>query len=146
MSRTILLAGLLAMTLTSAGTAQADPWKDESGHGRHGHHYHGGGEYQEEFWDGHCKVERKWEKGGEYKEERKCARMPGPVIAAPPPFVFRGEPRPLAPRNAPSQPTVDDHPWLREAPTPSPRVQPLAPPPSMPPEMEAPSGRWENPH
>lgn len=50
--------------------ASADPWKDESGHGkRHGHERR---EYKEEYWDGHCKVERKLEKSGEYKEERKC--------------------------------------------------------------------------
>jgi surface antigen len=67
MSRMSLLAGLLAATLAPAGAAQADPWKDESGHGRRG-----GGEWKEEFRDGNCKVERKWEKDGEYKEERKC--------------------------------------------------------------------------
>lgn len=135
----VMVSALLALWTLPVGAA---PWKDESGDGRGRGR---GGEWKEEFWDGNCKVERKWEKGGEYKEERKCARMPGPVIAGPPPFVFRGEPRPLAPRNVPSQPPVDDRPWLREAPTPSPRVQPPAPPPSVPPEMEAPSGGWENP-
>jgi hypothetical protein len=63
MSRMSLLAGLLAATMTSVGAAQADPWKDESGHGRRG-----GGEWKEEFRDGNCKVERKWERNGEYKE------------------------------------------------------------------------------
>ena len=29
-------------------------------------------ERKQEFWDGNCKVERKWERNGEYKEERKC--------------------------------------------------------------------------
>ena len=56
--------------------AAADPWKDESGHGRgygYGYGYdHGHREYKEEYWDGNCKVERKLEKSGEYKEERKC--------------------------------------------------------------------------
>lgn len=53
--------------------ASADPWKDESGHGRgkHGHRKHKG-EYKEEYWDGHCKVKRKLDKNGEYEEERKC--------------------------------------------------------------------------
>jgi hypothetical protein len=27
---------------------------------------------KEEFWHGGCKVERKWEKNGNYKEEVKC--------------------------------------------------------------------------
>ncbi|OON60877.1 hypothetical protein B0920_18200 [Massilia sp. KIM] len=38
------------------------------GHGHHGHHGHG---YKETYWDGHCKVERKYKHGG-YKEKRKC--------------------------------------------------------------------------
>jgi hypothetical protein len=29
-------------------------------------------EYKEEFGRGDCKVERKWKRGGEYKEEIKC--------------------------------------------------------------------------
>lgn len=59
---------LLLLALASASSvAMADPWKDESGKGRHGR------EYKEEFRDGSCKVERKWKKG-EYKEERKCKR------------------------------------------------------------------------
>jgi hypothetical protein len=54
--------------------AAADPHKDESGHG-HGrgkHGKHAGREYKEKYWDGNCKVERKFGKNGEYKEERKC--------------------------------------------------------------------------
>lgn len=71
-------------------TASADPWKDESGHGkdrRHGSH-----EYKEEYWDGNCKVERK-HKNGNYKEERKCKGPshvhygPPPVYAPPSPTV-----------------------------------------------------------
>lgn len=62
----LLPALLIAMPLT----ASADPWKDESGHGkRRGHDRR---EYKEEYWDGHCKVERKVKKNGDYKEERKC--------------------------------------------------------------------------
>lgn len=67
----------------------ADPHKDESGHGRRAH--------KEEYRDGHCKVERKWEGNGDYKEERKCEgahhlpvrhepqpeRVPGIVISLP---------------------------------------------------------------
>ena len=47
----------------------ADPDKDESRHGRNKDH---GREHKEEFRDGNCKVERKWEKNGAYKEETKC--------------------------------------------------------------------------
>lgn len=58
----------LLLTLASmSSVAMADPWKDESGKGRHGR------EYKQEYWDGNCKVEQKWKKG-EYKEKRKCKR------------------------------------------------------------------------
>jgi hypothetical protein len=63
----------------------ADPDKDESGHGRRG--YGGyrdyGGEHKEEYWEGGCKVERKWEGSGEYKEERKCPGGPNPYWGNP---------------------------------------------------------------
>ena len=67
--RPFALAALLASGLVVP--ALADPHKDESGHAR-GKGRHGDREYKEESWDGRCKVERKLEKGGEYKEERKC--------------------------------------------------------------------------
>ena len=35
MSRFDLLAGCLALALVAPGVAAADPWKDESGHGKH---------------------------------------------------------------------------------------------------------------
>jgi len=71
-----MIAALMALT----GAAAADPWKDESGKGRwRGDYGYGGGyrhhyarEYKQEFRRGGCKVERKWERGGEYKEEIKC--------------------------------------------------------------------------
>jgi hypothetical protein len=84
--RTSALA--IAALLALPGAAGADPWKDESGHGRwRGEHRddyrayrgyggrHGGDyarEYKHEFRRGHCKIERKWGRGGEYKEEVKC--------------------------------------------------------------------------
>jgi hypothetical protein len=74
-----------------AGGASADPDKDESGKGRwHGGYersYHGPGRgygygdlrprrerraFKEEYDDGRCKVERKLERSGAYKEEVKC--------------------------------------------------------------------------
>ena len=86
----ILMASLAMGALMGAATnASADPWKDESGHGR----WHKGYErserysgrrhryddnrwqrraFKEEYDDGFCKIERKWERNGEYKEERKC--------------------------------------------------------------------------
>lgn len=61
----------------------------------HGHrHHHHKRDYKEEYWDGQCKVERKWRKNGEYKEKRKCKdspvvyRAPQPVYMAPPPAVY----------------------------------------------------------
>jgi hypothetical protein len=54
--------------LTIPFGALADDWKDESGKGRN----HDRREFKEEYWDGNCKVERKMEKNGDYKEERKC--------------------------------------------------------------------------
>jgi surface antigen len=73
-----------ALVLVWTGAAHADPDKDESGH-RRGHKH---GEYKEEFWDGNCKVERKWGKHGEYKEEVKCKGRDRP-----PPRVVYVQPR-----------------------------------------------------
>lgn len=76
MRNALAAIGVLAVL---AAPALADPWKDESGHGRSG--YEGRGnyraynmdrEYKQEFYRGPCKVERKWERNGEYKEETKC--------------------------------------------------------------------------
>ena len=86
MRKSLLLASLVILTLGSAGSASADPWKDESGHGRYDRHYddrvprrHYHGRryehraYKEEYRRGGCKIERKWDRGG-YKEEVKCKR------------------------------------------------------------------------
>jgi hypothetical protein len=68
---------IFAATILS-GPAFADPWKDESGKGRWGHEgrgyraYNMDREYKEEYRRGNCKVERKWERDGGYKEETKC--------------------------------------------------------------------------
>lgn len=88
----LLLPILLAISIT----ASADPWKDESGHGKG--HKHDRREFKEEYWDGNCKVERKLEKNGEYKEERKCKAPkhvhhhvePVYVPAPPPPVIEPG--------------------------------------------------------
>ena len=80
-----LIAICAAMMLS--GPALADPWKDESGNGRRGGYEGRGGygegrggygaynmdrDYKEEYRRGNCKVERKWERDGGYKEETKC--------------------------------------------------------------------------
>lgn len=60
---------------------------DEDGRGRRGR------EYEEEYWDGNCKVERKFKKNGEYKEKRKCKQgppayyVPAPVQVVPAPAI-----------------------------------------------------------
>ena len=71
----------LALASWSAGA-----WADDH------HHRHHRKDHKEEYWDGHCKVERKWKKNGEYKEKRKCRgdrpvvyQQPRPVYVAPPP-------------------------------------------------------------
>jgi len=90
-----ILASLLAVALgLSATAAQADPWKDESGHGRgpvalgpYGHEEsHGPGGYKHEWRSGNCKYEYK---EGPYgvKEEYEChghGRHAGPPAWTPP--------------------------------------------------------------
>lgn len=72
MKKILTLCSGLLIAAMAAPIATADPWKDESGHGER--HYEGyyGGDHKQEYWDGNCKVERKWEGNGDYKEERKC--------------------------------------------------------------------------
>jgi hypothetical protein len=53
-------------------------WRVEEGYGpyRQDRGYKGHptlfGGYEEEIWDGNCKIERKWEGDGDYREERHC--------------------------------------------------------------------------
>lgn len=66
---------LVAALLLAPALAAADPHKG----GKHGH-----GAHKQEYWDGNCKVKRKFKKNGDYKEERKChgeAYGPGPAYA-----------------------------------------------------------------
>jgi surface antigen len=73
------------------------------GHG-HGHgHKHKAHEHKEEYWEGNCKIERKWEKDGDYKEKRTCkdvvVRQAQPVAIQPvtviyPPWVVVEQGRP----------------------------------------------------
>jgi hypothetical protein len=76
------LSCLALLLAAMASPALADPHKDESGHGRKGRH--GGPPHKESYRDGHCKVERKYEKNGGFKEKRKCREpAPQPVYEAP---------------------------------------------------------------
>jgi hypothetical protein len=94
----VLLAALAGGLMLAAAPALAD---DDDGWRRHHHPHHGHGGKQV-FYDGPCKVERKWGHGG-YKEEVKChaprhAYYPAPVVAyyppppPPPPPVYVGPP------------------------------------------------------
>jgi hypothetical protein len=71
------LAAFFALTML-AGPATADPWKNENGksHERYERGYYNSynqdREYKQEYRRGNCKIERKWERSGEYKEEIKC--------------------------------------------------------------------------
>ncbi|MGY4291243.1 hypothetical protein ACVWXO_010509 [Bradyrhizobium sp. LM2.7] len=76
MKSSLAIIGLIGL-LTAP--ALADPWKDESGKGREGYYdrgpyraYNYDREYKQEYYRGPCKIERKWGKHGEYKEETKC--------------------------------------------------------------------------
>jgi hypothetical protein len=80
-------AALAIGLLTAGATGLCSPaWA----HG-HGHeHEHGG---KEVYWDGPCKVERKF-KHGEVREKRKCKAPPPvyveqPVMVAPAPVVVQ---------------------------------------------------------
>jgi hypothetical protein len=76
MKTALIIIGLAML----AGPAAADPWKDESGKRRWGNDrdrgfyrsYNYDPDYKQEFYRGSCKIERKWERSGEYKEETKC--------------------------------------------------------------------------
>ncbi|WP_167772528.1 glycine zipper 2TM domain-containing protein [Ramlibacter henchirensis] len=62
---TPLIASMLLTVISYSPSALAD-------HDDRGHRRHGGREFKEEFWDGNCKVERKFEKDGDYKEKIEC--------------------------------------------------------------------------
>ena len=76
------MSRLLAQLLVPLALASlsAPVWAhDDDHHGRRHHRK----EYKEEYWDGQCKIERKWKKNGEYKEKRKCRDRPVVYQAAP---------------------------------------------------------------
>jgi len=89
---------LILVSLAFVPSVMADD-DDERRHGRKHHDR----EYKDEYWDGNCKIERKWEKDGDYKEKRKCKgggyRQAQPAVIQPvtviyPPWVVveQGQP------------------------------------------------------
>lgn len=72
---------LLALSV-AAPVASADDDDDDDRRGRHKH-----GKHKETYWDGNCKVERKW-KHGEYEEKRKCKGGGPAVVHAAPVVVY----------------------------------------------------------
>ncbi len=91
---TRLLAQLLVpLALASLSAAS---WAHDDDDHRHRHHRKA---HKEEYWDGHCKVERKWKHNGEYKEKRKCRDRPV-VYHAPQPVYVAPQPVYVAPRPA----------------------------------------------
>lgn len=84
-NRTLLPLLMNALLLAFTPAAVADDDEDEGGNGRYRGH-----EREEEFWDGNCKIERKWKKNGDYKEKRKCkgSRAPAYVQPAQPAVVY----------------------------------------------------------
>ncbi|MGE8659965.1 MAG: hypothetical protein ACN6O8_24740 [Achromobacter sp.] len=95
------LLALSAATLMALTPLAAEADSDR----HHPHHRHGRGEYKEKYWDGACKVERKWKRNGDYSEKRKCRddyrygyapqpvlvpALPAPAIVInPPPIIIR---------------------------------------------------------
>lgn len=68
-----LLLALVALTLACAPMmARADDDDDDDD-------YRPRREYKEKYWDGACKVERKWKRNGEYRESAN-ARATGPAM------------------------------------------------------------------
>ena len=94
------------LTLSAAALIALAPVAAEAGDRHHHHHRNKGGEYKEKYWDGACKVERKWKRNGDYSEKRKCrdgyayGYAPQPVAVSvmpaapaivinPPPIIIR---------------------------------------------------------
>ncbi|SIQ48352.1 hypothetical protein [Pseudacidovorax sp. RU35E] len=75
---TRLLVGFAGTLLLAPVLALADP-PHGRGHGKG----HGPG-HKESYWDGPCKIERKWKKNGDFDEKRKC-KDHGPVGYGPAP-------------------------------------------------------------
>jgi hypothetical protein len=84
-----ILAALAVFTLLNSPAFAADPWNGEyddhsswngdwdeeqgpDGYSQEYRRYYAFGALVEEFRDGDCKIERRWERDGDYREEREC--------------------------------------------------------------------------
>jgi hypothetical protein len=86
------IVAILVLLVVMSGSASANPWVLDDGNGGwwngdwrfdedrgpygqdrgyRGHPTLFGG-YEEEIWDGDCRIEREWEGDGDYREEREC--------------------------------------------------------------------------
>lgn len=76
MKRTASLAVAACLVTVAMPAAWAHPGKGHGGHKHDSHaaeyHPYRGGSYREDFRDGTCRVQRKWDKKGRYKEKRDC--------------------------------------------------------------------------
>lgn len=88
------LALCLPLTFALAPLSALAGRDDDDDHHHHRHHHHRKHSYKQEFWDGHCKVERKW-KNGSYKEKRKCRDRPMVYHAPPQPMYIAPQPQGL---------------------------------------------------
>lgn len=87
-----ILHGLAVASAMLISLPALSPPAEAGDRHRHGHgHYHGGG--KQVFYDGPCRVERKWNGHGGYKEKSHCGygyapgyyAYPAPVYYYPPP-------------------------------------------------------------
>ncbi len=83
-------AAVVALLLSTSALPLAAQAHDHDDHGHHGKH-------KEVFWDGPCKVERKYEKHGRVKEKRECRPQevyvqPAPVMVQPAPVLVQPQP------------------------------------------------------
>lgn len=91
----------VVVSFSLAGSVLADPPPGKGWRKHEKHHGHDRYVAKEEYWDGNCKVERKWERDGDYKEERKCKGDYRPhhhetvVVTTLPPWFDRREQEPV---------------------------------------------------
>ncbi|WP_193161140.1 RT0821/Lpp0805 family surface protein [Microbulbifer hainanensis] len=87
---------IIAATLIGCGLAALTHADPPEGRGWKKHHHKKHYEAREEYWDGNCRVERKWKHNGDYVEERHCQapRQQVRVVVLPPWFDQR-QPEPV---------------------------------------------------
>ena len=96
----VLAGGLMLASAPALADDDDDDRRRHRHHHQHHHHSHGQGHGGKQvFYDGNCRIERKWNGHGGYKEEVRCrpharAYYPAPVVAyyPPPPPVYVGPP------------------------------------------------------